>query len=55
MFEKLSNKELNDLISELEVKYQKLLKLAKKLASEMDSIHSQYVEINKELNKRKGK
>jgi len=53
MIEKLTNKELKDLTQELEDKYQKILKLAKKVASELDSIHTQYVEVQKELNKRK--
>lgn len=55
MFENLTNKELNDLTQNLEVKYQKMLKLVKKVASELDSIYEQYVEVQKELSKRKNK
>jgi len=54
MLEKLNDKELSDFIKELETKYQKLLKLAKKLGQEMDELHEQYIEAQKELNKRKG-
>ena len=53
MFENFTNKELDEKITELEEKYQKLLKLASKLASEMDSLHEQYVEAKNELDKRK--
>lgn len=54
MLENLNDKELSDFIQELETKYQKLLKLAKKLGQEMDELHEQYIEAQKELNKRKG-
>ena len=53
MLSNLTEKELNDLIAELENKYQKLLKLAKKLAEEMDGLHDKYIEVQKELNDRK--
>ena len=52
MVTNLTNNQLSELINELEVKYQKLLKVANKLANEMDSLHDQYVEAMEELNNR---
>ena len=54
MVENYTNKQLTDFIAELETKYQKLLKVAVKLETEMNSLHEQYLEAQKELNKRKG-
>jgi hypothetical protein len=53
MVENLTNQELANLIKDLEEKYGKLLKVANKLAVEMDSLHEQYVEALKEQDKRK--
>lgn len=53
MLSNLTEKELNDMLAELENKYQKLLKLAKKMGEEMDTLHDKYVEIQKELKNRK--
>lgn len=49
----MTNEELVNLISDMESKYGKLLKVAKKLADEMDSLHSQYTSAKSELAKRK--
>ena len=51
----MTNQELKNLIGELEGKYQKLLKVANKLANEMDSLHVQYMAASEELNKRRTK
>lgn len=51
----MTNKELGEFITELEGKYQKLLKVANKLASEMDSLSEQYKEANEELRTRQSK
>lgn len=52
MVENLTKEELSNELLDLEGKYQKLLKLAKKLAKEMDSLHDRYVEVKTELEKR---
>ena len=49
----MTNIELETFIHELEDKYKKLLKVANKLATEMDSLHEQYIAASEELNKRK--
>ena len=48
-----TNSELKEFINECEEKYKKLIKLANKLADEMDSLSSKYNEANEEMNKRK--
>ena len=48
-----TNSELSDFIAECEEKYKKLLKVAKKLADEMDNLSEQYKEAKNELMKRK--
>ena len=50
-----TNAELGKFISECEEKYKKLLKVANKLADEMDSLSEQYKEAKKELIQRKQK
>lgn len=50
-----TNQEIEDFIAELETKYQKLLKVANKLADEMDSLSTQYKEAKKELDNRRKK
>lgn len=44
-----TNAELNELIKECEEKYQKLLKVANKLADEMDNLSMLYNEANDEI------
>ena len=50
-----TNAELGAFISECEEKYKKLFKLAKKLATEMDSLSEQYKEAKDELMQRQKK
>ena len=45
----MTNTELNVFVAECEEKYRKLLKLANKLASEMDNLSAQYKEAKAEL------
>lgn len=47
-----TNDELLAFVKECEEKYQKLLKVANKLADEMDSLSAQYNEANNEIKKR---
>ena len=47
-----TNAEILAFVGECEEKYKKLLKLAKKLADEMDSLSEQYKEANNEIKKR---
>lgn len=50
--ENKTNAELNAFIKECEGKYQKLLKLANKLAEEMDNLSMQYKQAREEMSKR---
>ena len=50
-----TNAELGAFISECEEKYKKLIKVANKLAEEMDSLSGQYQEAKAELTKRQKK
>lgn len=50
-----TNAELSSFIVECEAKYKKLLKVANKLATEMDSLSSEYKEARAELAKRQEK
>lgn len=52
---KMTNAELGAFISECEEKYKKLLKVARKLADEMDTLSGQYKEAKKELTERQKK
>lgn len=52
MIENKTNEELGAFISECEEKYRKLLKVANKLASEMDSLSDEYKRAKAEIAKR---
>lgn len=52
MLKDLTKEELTNSIEELESKYKKLLKLAKKLGDEMDYLHDEYIKIQEELRRR---
>ncbi len=49
----MTNAELSAFVAECEEKYKKLLKVANKLASEMDSLSEQYKEAKAEIMNRK--
>jgi len=53
--EKLTNAQITARMSELDANYRKLMKVARKLADEMSSLHDEYDTLKSELNKRSGK